>query len=89
MHEKVLKEFSTLPPDAQREVVDFIAFLRQRHQRPPSSRPPAPDWEGEPFIGMWRGRDDLQNSTEWLRQLRSREWSERIPHRTTGCTQLP
>jgi AbrB family looped-hinge helix DNA binding protein len=31
----------------------------------------------EPFVGMWRDREDMANSTEWVRQAREREWDRR------------
>ena len=31
--EKIINEISNLPPDAQRQVVDFIAFLKTRYRR--------------------------------------------------------
>lgn len=27
-----------------------------------------------PFIGMWRDREDMQDSSTWTRHLREREW---------------
>lgn len=31
----------------------------------------------EPFFGMWRDREDLADSTEWVRRIREREWTRR------------
>jgi hypothetical protein len=76
MHEKVLRDFSSLPAEAQRQVTDFIAFLQQRYGRSPGSRRQDTDWESEPFVGMWRDREDLQDSTEWVRSARRQEWFE-------------
>jgi len=28
----------------------------------------------EPFIGMWRDREDMQDSSAWVRGIREREW---------------
>jgi len=30
--------------------------------------------ENEPFVGMWQDREDLADSSQWVRQLRQREW---------------
>jgi hypothetical protein len=30
--------------------------------------------EQEPFIGMWRDRSDMKDSTIWVRHLRAAEW---------------
>jgi hypothetical protein len=31
----------------------------------------------EPFIGMWRNREDLQDGSAWVRSIRQREWVSR------------
>jgi len=69
------RRYVTLPPDAQREVVDFLAFLAARLQR---SRPPASARElaDEAFVGMWSDRSDIANGAGWVREVRGREWSE-------------
>lgn len=30
--------------------------------------------ENEPFVGMWQDREDLKDSSEWVRQHRHSEW---------------
>jgi hypothetical protein len=75
--EKVWQNFINLPPEAQRQVVDFIVFLRTRHA--PSRRRTAKPTKlaNEPFIGMWRSREDLQDSSAWVRRIRQSEWVKR------------
>ena len=34
-----------------------------------------PDWQTDPFIGMWSDRPEMSDSTEWVRTLRQQEWS--------------
>ncbi len=73
--EKTWQEFITLPPDAQREVADFIAFLKQRYQQAvPEVEPAQQDLQEEPFIGIWKDREDMQDSTQWVRSHRQQEW---------------
>lgn len=72
--EKVWDEFRELPAEAQQEVVDFVALLRQRYQTAEAKRrTKKTDLSKEPFVGMWRDRADMQDSTEWVRDLRKRE----------------
>jgi hypothetical protein len=69
------REFTALPPEAQRQVADFIAFLRTRHEQFRSGkRPNQINLADEPFIGMWRDREDMQDSRAWIRDIREREW---------------
>ena len=72
-----MEEYISLPDEAQRQVADFVAFLRQRYPAAPSM-PQArmADLETEPFIGMWRNRQDLEDSATWVRNTRKVEWGE-------------
>lgn len=73
--EELLREISALPPEAQREVEEFIVYLRQRyeHQRRDLQRENSSLHE-EGFIGMWRDRDEMKDSSAWVRGIRESEW---------------
>jgi len=73
-HEELLRELDSLPPEGQRQVADFIALLRERYARPQSSEPVTSDLAQDGFIGMWQDREDMQDSSAWVRNLREREW---------------
>lgn len=70
-----LKEFETLPPEAQKLVIDFIAFLQIRY-RPATAEKPKPSGKltNESFIGIWQNREDVQDSNAWVRNVRVTEW---------------
>lgn len=71
----IFREFADLPPNAQALAADFITFLKQRYQQLPSpAAQEQQDWRDEPFIGIWQDREDLQDSTQWVRSTRSSEW---------------
>lgn len=70
------ERYTTLPPEAQREVLDFLEFLTAKLRRP--RRPgPTRDLTTEPFVGMWSGRADLVDGADWVRDVRQREWGAR------------
>lgn len=74
MEQDIWQQFITLPPNAQALVADFIAFLKQRYQQPQSTeQQEQQDWRDEPFIGIWQDRENLQDSTQWVRATRSSE----------------
>jgi len=76
--EKVWQNFINLPPEAQRQVVDFIVFLRTRYAPSRRRRTAKPTkLANEPFIGMWRSREDFQDSSAWVRRVRQSEWVKR------------
>ena len=73
--EKIFDDISNLPPEAQRQVVDFIAFLRTRYKRSEQEKQTKRiNLVNEPFIGIWKDREDMNNSGKWLRNVRETEW---------------
>ena len=73
--EKIFDDISNLPPEAQRQVVDFIAFLRTRYKRSEQEKQTERiNLVNEPFIGIWKDREDMNNSSKWLRNVRKTEW---------------
>ena len=72
-NEELLREFTSLPPEGKRIVTDLIAFLRQRYgNSPPAVSPNFAAIDSEDFIGMWRDREDMQDSGAWVRKMRGR-----------------
>lgn len=78
----VWEQFRSLPAEARRQAAAFIAFLAARQ----APRPPHPardeadpgrtgPLEGEPFIGIWTGRAEMEDSNAWVRRSREREWA--------------
>ena len=75
--QELLNEFLSLPAEAQHQVIDFIAFLRQRYALvKPASQSSDIDLINDNFIGMWSDRQDLADSTAWVRGVRENEWSK-------------
>lgn len=73
--EQFQAEFAMLPPEAQRMTMDFIAFLRTRYSITESNpSEPEPDITEEPFVGIWRSRQDMEDASEWLHHVRREEW---------------
>ncbi|MCD9186189.1 MAG: DUF2281 domain-containing protein [Pyrinomonadaceae bacterium] len=74
-NEEIIREFSALPSEAKREVVDFIAFLRERYNKK-SEIEKAQNIADESFVGMWKDREDLQDGAVFVRELRQNEWGK-------------
>lgn len=73
--ESIWHEFDTLPAEAKREVMDFIAFLQIRYRRQAFVRKTQRlKLKEEPFVGLWKDREDLSDSVSWVRDIRQREW---------------
>jgi hypothetical protein len=73
--EELLRELKSLPPDALREVLDFIAFLRMRYKLPcRTDMARKSKLSEESFVGIWHDRQDMADSSDWVRKTREREW---------------
>jgi hypothetical protein len=76
----IWRDFEELSQEAQQQVIDFIAALKTRYSKTrPARKGKLRKLEDEPFIGMWRDREDMRDSSAWVRDLRKKEWRE-----TTG-----
>ena len=74
-NEDMLREFTTLPPEGKRVVTDMIAFLRHRYQGAKETPAlTATDIASDNVVGMWRDREEMADSTEWVRKTRKDEW---------------
>jgi hypothetical protein len=72
----IMQDFEALPPEAQRQVTDFIAFLKTRYVMSRQTKKKRRPLSDEPFIGMWRDREDMKDGAEWVRRLRRSEWGD-------------
>lgn len=68
------REIAALPPEAQNRLEEFVAFLKSRYPQPPARKKGTKPLSSAPFIGMWRDRDDMRDSTAWVRRTRRNEW---------------
>jgi hypothetical protein len=69
--EEILREINSLPLEAQRQIEDLISVLRERYKSSQPKTAPTPDLESEAFVGMWRDREDMGDSSAWVRNIRA------------------
>jgi hypothetical protein len=73
--QKLLQELAALPPEGRRQVERLVLLLKRRYaqasSRGKAKRSPLRD---EKFVGMWKDREDLKDSSEWVRSIRKSEW---------------
>jgi len=56
-------------------VLEFIAFLRARYKpHHPNDKLQKASLLDEPFIGMWRDREVMEDSSKWVQDMRQSEW---------------
>jgi hypothetical protein len=74
--EEMFRQWSALPPQAQKQVADFIAFLREQYGATETDEAlSTTDLSEEPYVGMWSDRPDMEDSTAWVRTTRKQEWT--------------
>lgn len=77
MSEKeLIKQLKKLPPGAQQEAADFVDYLYKKYmeQEEEGSRSERSVLDS-PFRGMWKDREDMKDSTEWVRNIRKSRWA--------------
>jgi hypothetical protein len=75
--EKISRDILKLPPEAQRQVMDLIAFLSRRYKKNALKSPyNIQKLSSESFIGIWKDRNELSDGDSWLREIRKTEWRE-------------
>ena len=71
---RILQDFSSLSPEAQKQLLDYLGYLKARYPAVVTKRARKRKLKDEPFIGMWQNRTDIRNGAEYVRDLRRREW---------------
>ena len=70
----VLDKFDQLPPNAKKEASDFVQFLYEQYVKfTPKNSSKKPISESS-FVGMWKDRTDLADSTSWVKKQRKTQW---------------
>ena len=74
-----IREQLGLTPNAEvvLEVEGNTVRIRRAAPGGQAARPKRRPLKEEPFVGMWRDREDMADSSEWVRKLRQREWTPR------------
>lgn len=73
----IAKAIGRLPEEEQREVFDFVGFLCSRHSPRATTGRKRGNPSMAPFVGMWRDRVDMTDSTAWVRAQRRTGWGVR------------
>jgi len=79
MSEKeLIKRIKKLPSEAQQEAADFVEYLSQKYIQQPidSNSTKKKSILESSFRGMWKDREDMQDSTKWVRELRKSRWAK-------------
>jgi mRNA-degrading endonuclease RelE of RelBE toxin-antitoxin system len=70
----VSEKMKKLPPEAKKQAQDFVDFLYERYVKDESKKSAKKSISESSFFGMWKDREDMQDSTEWVRKVRKSQW---------------
>ena len=80
LQRQIQQDLSGLPEDMLQEVWDFALFLQEKRKqhgvlrRIKTKQVNNQSLLAEPFIGIWKNRQEMTDSSEWVKQLRQEEW---------------
>ena len=79
--QQIQQDLSRLPEDMLQEVWDFAMFLQEKRKQNvvlrgmKTTQANNQPLSQEPFIGIWKNRQEMTDSSEWVKQLRKEEWA--------------
>ncbi|MDZ7808120.1 MAG: DUF2281 domain-containing protein [Gracilimonas sp.] len=72
---KVSNKIKKLPPEAKKQAQDYVDFLYERYVKDETKKSAKKSVLESSFFGMWKDRDEMQDSTAWVRKVRKSQWS--------------
>jgi hypothetical protein len=73
----ISKKMDKLPPEAKQQALDFVDFLYERYVMSGRKKLAGKSISESTFFGMWKDREDMKDSTAWVRNVRKSQWSDR------------
>lgn len=73
--DKLSEKYLSLPVEAQKQVEAFVNFLADQYRKKSVKNLKKQDLKSFKFVGMWAGRHEMSDSTEWVKNIRKKEWS--------------
>lgn len=67
-------KFESLPTEAQKQVIALIDLLKIKYRSGNRRSLKSKSITNKKFIGIWKGRTELKDSSKWVRNLRQSEW---------------
>lgn len=74
---EAIRRAAALPPEKQQEIAEIVNFLVARAEASTASTEHTTLDLNLPFFGMWADREDMKDSSEYVRDLRQKEWERR------------
>jgi hypothetical protein len=70
----VSNKIKKLPPAAKKQAQDYVDFLYEKYVKADANESAKKSIIEDSFFGMWKDREDMQDSTAWVREIRKSQW---------------
>ncbi len=71
------KKIKKLPPEAKKQVSDFVDFIYQRYSpKSTPEHPPKGKIAESSFFGIWKDRPEMDDSSQWVKNVRKSQWQD-------------
>ncbi|TNE73102.1 hypothetical protein EP331_05385 [bacterium] len=70
------KKIKQLPPKARKQAIEFVDYLYMQSQAEFNKTSENVVREDSFYFGMWKDREDLKESSEWVQKNRTSEWEK-------------
>lgn len=79
MSESIIsKKIEQLSPGAKKQAQDFVDFLYQHYVGGKKKDKDEPSSISDSsFFGIWKNREEMKDSTQWVRDLRKSQWANK------------
>lgn len=67
-------KFESLPTEAQKQVIALIDLLKIKYQSRNRRNLKSKLITNKKFVGIWKDRAEIKDSSKWVKNLRKREW---------------
>ncbi len=72
--DSLVQAILALPIEERRLFEQRLKDIESPEMASASAKAKAVDWKNHPCIGMWKDREDMKDSVQWVRDLRQRQW---------------
>lgn len=72
----VTKKIEKLPPEAKKQAQDFVDFLYEQYVVGKTKTTEADSISESDFFGIWKNRDEMKDSTSWVKKVRKSQWPD-------------
>lgn len=67
-------KFESLPTQAKNQVIALVESLSKKYGSNKKGKKKNPNFSDSEFIGIWKDRNEFNDSSSWVRSIRKSEW---------------